>query len=107
MAYLPPSRIAKVSESPALNPASRKRQPRAEPYKSSTAAPFPPVEDVVVRAEMEKAEIAVGEPVVVRLVYENKGTATYWVEEDHLGDQLMPYSITLEAAPSVAPLHLR
>ncbi len=49
------------------------------------AAPFPPVEDVVVRAEMEKAEIAVGEPVVVRLVYENKGTATYWVEEDHLG----------------------
>ena len=48
-------------------------------------APLPRVDDVTLTASVDKPEIKIGEPVMVRLTYRNTGTKTYWVEEDHLG----------------------
>ena len=54
-------------------------------FVSHAFADFPLAPDVVIHAQLEPAQAAIGQPVMVHLVYENQGKDTYWFDEDHLG----------------------
>ncbi len=65
----------------ATEPATQK----AEGAAAAKAKEPPVTDDVVLSAEPEKPEVAMGDPLLVTLRFRNVGKQTYWLEEDHFG----------------------
>jgi hypothetical protein len=65
------------------------------------AAEITPADNVTVRVELDKPEVEIGQPVLVRLIYENHGQETYYVEIDHAGFFHQPCTVTDDAGKAL------